>query len=81
MATIKYAIKQMEKLGTVIENNGFFTVQFNGYDLEVSKNGTYDEIATIYLKKSSMNDDLMTDYHAGSFYKNIGQAIKSIAIC
>jgi len=78
MATIKYAIKQMEKLGPVVENGGFFTVRYNGYDLEVSRNGGGDSIATIYLKRASQDDDPMTDYWAGTFYRNMGQAINSI---
>lgn len=78
--TIQNAIKKLEKHGfkTTIGNTGNVFAVNPHYKrwIEVMRNGNSDDIAVIDLRTPGQDDDIMTDYHAGTFCDNITQAIR-----
>ena len=85
MASLKNAIKKLEKNGFAITNNTnsgiiiankedktrYIIIRRNGGDLS-------DSIATIQVRKQYCDDDTTTDYFAGVFCRNITQAIRYV---
>ena len=76
MASTQYAVAQMKKAGAEVttEDNRHFIGQFEDHSIEVTdQNG---EAILIYVIGNGCEDDLMTDYFAGSFASNIKRAIE-----
>lgn len=73
----KNAIKKLEKNGfKVTEDKGKFcaTLENNRHSIEF-----YDQdgrVIVIDVRTEGHDDDIMTDYHAGIFARNISQAIR-----
>ena len=80
MAKLSYALNRMEKVGEVYKAGPFYEVQVGKEIIRVSGNGGNDDIATINVRRVNDNDDIMTDYFAGSYYDNISQAIRSATL-
>lgn len=78
--TIQNAIKKLEKNGfmTTVGNTGNVIAVNPKYRrwIEVLKNGYTDDVSVIDLRTPGHDDDIMTDYHAGTFCNNITQAIR-----
>ena len=77
MATLTYVLKRMNKVGEVYKAGNFYEVRIGREIIRVARNGGMDAVATINVRRVNDNDDIMSDYHAGSYYPNINQAIKS----
>ena len=77
--TIANAVKKLEKAGYSVSNTGsFFTARKAGSKvIEFIRNGNYDSVATIRVRRVLDQDDSMTDYCAGVFYETITAAIKA----
>ena len=76
------AIKKIEKVtGKEINvKKGTYTADFGKRVLEITCNGRFSldaGIATILVRRKNDLSDSMTDYHAGSFYPNVKQAIEA----
>ena len=72
-------IKKMAKLGTVRTENPFgvnktHTVQ--GKVAEIKVHTQDGEAAIFIVRRLNDHSDPLTDYHAGSYYKNTKQAIE-----
>lgn len=80
MAKLSYALKRMEKVGEVYKAGPFYEVRVGREIIRVTGNGGNDDIATINVRRVNDNDDIMTDYFAGSYYDNISQAIRSATL-
>jgi hypothetical protein len=76
MTTLAYAIKKIEKVAPVKKINSRYTAEVNGKVLEFTLNGRSDEVATVSIRAAWDKDDYMSDYHAGTFFDNIGQAVR-----
>jgi hypothetical protein len=85
--TIQNAIKKLEKNGFKVEKSEFdkpeqynrtFYATNPSYKrfIEIMTQG--DDLSIIDLRTPGHDDDLMTDYHAGTFCKNITQAIRYV---
>lgn len=75
------AIAKAEKLsGAKHRKNGqFFIVPYKGYTVEFACNGRFEptaEATNFYTKKVGVEDDLQSDYFAGTFHDNLTQAFK-----
>ena len=77
-----YAIKKLQREGyNVTQDKGRITAKkenqrhyiellVNGKDV-----GDKSDIAIIDLRREGQDDDIMTDYHAGTFCDNLAQAL------
>ena len=75
MATISNAITQLQKAGARVSRDGHKIIgQMKAARIEVTEQGI--EAISFYVIKNGAQDDLLTDYFAGSWRKNIKQAIK-----
>lgn len=75
------AIKKTEKLTgcKIIKKNGCYFVVKNNMELSFIKNGgDSDQAICFKTRRVNDNDDLMSDYHAGTFWDNLTQAINYI---
>ena len=81
--TITNAIKKLTKAG--YEVNPIFGNAYKATKagqprcIEFYRNGSYDQVATIRIRRQGDKDDCMTDYFAGYFVDTITAAIKSAA--
>ena len=80
MATLTNAIKKAEKkTGKKATQQGqFYYYDYKGYQVSFAQNGNHDDVTCIYTRKHGHEDDLMTDYFAGTFHDNITQAFNFI---
>lgn len=78
--TLTNAIKKAEKTSkqTATKNGQFYTVDYRGYTVQFAQNGREDAATNFYTRKHGVNDDLATDYFAGTFHDNITQAFKFV---
>ena len=78
--TLTNAIKKAEKItgakATIKGQHRYF--EYKGFVLSFAQNGRYDEAANFYTRRKGQEDDLMTDYFAGTFHDNLTQAIDFI---
>lgn len=80
--TITNAIKKLEKSGFKVTNSitnpGIYTAEKDGLKRFINfySNGGTDDICIIDLRTKGREDDLQSDYHAGTFCDNISQAIR-----
>lgn len=77
------AIKKMEKLGTVNisdpnAHNKTLIVTNDKAELKVHTQG--EDAIIFVVRRLSDKDDMITDYHAGSHYKNMKQAIERLMV-
>ena len=75
------AIKKLAKFGKVEKCGGQYSAIINSNEVSFRVNGREDEdssICVIYVRPVHMEDDVMTDYFAGTFYRNLTQALKSV---
>lgn len=74
--TLTNAIKKAEKITgqKAIVKGQFYTFTFLGSTIQFAKNGQANEVTNIYTKKIGLQDDLTTDYFAGTFHDNLSQA-------
>ena len=47
--------------------------------VEIIRNGHADSVATIRVRTDNDHDDMQSDYHAGSFYPTLAQAIARVS--
>jgi hypothetical protein len=78
--TITNAIRKAEKItGSKSTQKGhFYCFQYKGYEVSFAKNGGQEYATNYYTRKNGFNDDLMTDYFAGTFHDNLTQAFKFV---
>ena len=83
MSTVKHAIGKLQSNGYIVENiqdrNDIFIATKKGQHrfIKFFRNGGGSEnIAVIDVCSPSNPDDIMTDYHGGSFADNITQAMR-----
>ena len=80
--TIQNAIKKLEKNGFKVTSwphrKDIFTARKEGlrHYINFYQNGDSDNIYVIDLRTEGYEDDIMTDYHAGTFCDSITQAIR-----
>jgi len=75
--TIEYAKKKLGQLGEVKENDhGQVWVKYKDYIVSFIKNG--DHASCYHTRRFNDHDDLQSDYHAGSYWDNISQAIRYV---
>ena len=79
MAKTINSIKKLEQAGGKIVfhqtgHNERYTVKFPAGKVDVY--GQDDEVLFLDVHRNGAEDDLMTDYHAGSFCENITAAIR-----
>jgi hypothetical protein len=88
MPKIKYVISKLEKAGFKVSESEFragtYYASKSARDLGVTvrfhvSGGTNDETHSFYVKRDDMDDDIQTDYWAGSWADNVTQAIASVA--
>ena len=77
------AIKKATKVTgqAPIQKGQFFHFEYKGYDISFAVNGRYSETAeatNYYTRKIGFNDDLQTDYFAGTFWDNLTQCFNFI---
>ena len=80
MAKLSYVLNRMAKVGKVYKAGPFYEVRVGREIIRVNGNGGRDAVATINVRRVNDNDDIMTDYFAGSYYDNISQAIRSATL-
>lgn len=80
MAKLTNVLAKCKKItGMDAEKIGMFHVfNYNGYSIEISQNGTEDWVSLIYVKRQGLEDDIRSDYFAGTFFENITQAFRYI---
>jgi hypothetical protein len=66
------------KVTPVIENGRSYKYIFNGHELSFFQNGRADEATCFYTRPLGQEDDITTDYFAGTFHDNLTQAINFI---
>lgn len=82
--TMKKTIAKLIKLTgqhIAVDCNNLHYVCYNGYTISFYPNGPMNENAeatNFYTKKIGLQDDLQSDYFAGTFHENITQAFKFV---
>lgn len=77
------AIKKAEKLSgnKAVKNGHYYFVNYKNHSIQFCANGREEEgveATGFYTKKNGTEDDLMTDYFAGTFHDNITKCFKFI---
>lgn len=78
--TLTNAIKKAEKAtGQKATKQGqFYTFTLLGSTISFAQNGRSDQATNFYTKRVGPQDDITTDYFAGTFHDNLTQAIDFI---
>ena len=58
----------------------FRKFDYKGYEISFAQNGRSDEATNYYTRKHNHNDDLTTDYFAGTFHDNLTKAFNFINV-
>ena len=74
------AIKKATKLSgsKPFISGQFYNFPYKGYNVSFAQNGTENQATCFYTKRNDLDDDMMTDYFAGTFHDNITQCFKFI---
>lgn len=80
MATLTNTIKKANKVtnSTPVVEGQFYNYLYKGYVVSFAKNGSEDQATNFYTKRSNLNDDMQSDYFAGTFHDNISQAFRFV---
>ena len=72
------ALKKLEKYGNINQNGSRYSVQRDGQEVTVIRNGGEGraEVAVIRVRSINDHDDPMSDYSAGVFCDTLAQAIR-----
>ena len=76
---LENAIKKLSKFGKVENAGALYFAKINNSIVEFMRNGPIEAdygITCIRIRSVRDNDDLMTDYFAGTWCKTLTQAIK-----
>ncbi len=76
---IANAVKKLEKAsGKKVEkderSNEYYVI-IKKKVVSFMKNGMSDDAVCFYVRNENLHDDIQTDYFAGSFFRNLTQAI------
>ena len=77
--TVKNAMKKLSKYGTVEHQGSSAWIIINNRFVSFLSNGTWDENSSaicFHVRRINDESDIQSDYHAGSFFDNLTQAIR-----
>ena len=81
---LENALKKLEKLGHTVKNETpqIYFIENEKNNLSFCRNGGENnwEAICFNVRRKTDHSDTMTDYHAGSFYPNLSQALKAFAM-